>query len=99
MSTYRAALLCVTAAAGFGLIAGCAARHLPPPKGLTLRVEISIPSRPHSRKPPLASEILDKTLSYQLEQLLDLPHLARRLTDNPYEAGNVDEFDEVPNSS
>jgi len=99
MSTCRAALLCVTAVAGFGLIAGCAARHLPPPKGLTPRVNISIPSRPHSRNPPLASEILDKTLSYQLEQLLDLPHLARRLTDNPYEAGNVDEFDEVPNSS
>ena len=54
---------------------------------------------PAPRSTSLAEEIIDKTFSYPLGQLLDAPHMVRRLIGRPYEALNVDAFDEVPNSS
>ncbi|MFH1569039.1 MAG: hypothetical protein ABIL09_13670 [Gemmatimonadota bacterium] len=43
--------------------------------------------------------MIDKSLGLQLRQALDLPRVARRVGGRPYEAANVDAWDEVPNST
>lgn len=39
------------------------------------------------------------TFPYQLWQVLDTPRIARKIIGHPYESLNVDNFDEVPNST
>ena len=80
------------------VLSGCAASSLSPPRPVLYADDQPVPP-PGSRSPSLAVEILDKTLAYPLKRRLDLPRLVRDLLHAPYEAQNVDAFDEVPNSS
>ena len=71
---------------------------MPPPPSAAfpdLYRPIANPKRRDSR---LVEEIIDKSFDYQIRQVLDLPRMGRKLIGRPYEALNVDEFDEVPNS-
>ena len=77
---------------------GCSSRLLPPPDHHPYNDERPI-AKPRKRSPFLAVEIVDKTFSYQLKQALDLPRNARKLIGHPYQALNVDRFDQVPNSA
>lgn len=79
--------------------AGCGAPQFLPPPDCQVRGEAEVITRPVKRRSSLGEEILHKTLSYQLKQILDLPRGFRKLSGHPYEALNVDNFDEVPNSS
>ena len=72
--------------------------HLPPPVHRLHRDDRPI-SRPEQRDPQLVQEIIDKSFDYQLKQFLDLPRGARKLAGRPYEALDIDPFDELPNSS
>ena len=81
------------------LFSGCAvAHHQPPPKRYVFTDATPV-TQPRSRKPSLPQEIVDKTFALQLQQALDLPRVIRRIAGRPYEALNVDSFDEVPNSA
>ncbi|KAA3606227.1 MAG: hypothetical protein DWQ06_01925 [Calditrichaeota bacterium] len=55
--------------------------------------------KPFSRDPSLSVEIIDKTFNYQLKQIFDFPRSFRKLVGEPYQSLNVDNFDNVPNSS
>ena len=80
------------------LLLGCSAPLLPPTR-LVHRDDRPIPAKPRGRHPSLANAIIDKTTAYQLKQVLDTPRLVRKLVGRPYEALNVDNFDQVPNST
>jgi hypothetical protein len=58
-----------------------------------------IPKKPATRDPSLANEIIEMSFGYQMKQMLDAPRLVRKLAGRPYQALNVDRFDEVPNST
>jgi hypothetical protein len=47
----------------------------------------------------LANEIMEMTFGYQLWQALDTPRMVRKITGHPYESLNVENFDEVPNTT
>lgn len=55
--------------------------------------------KPSSRDPSLSIELIDKTFNYQLKQIFDFPRSFRKLIGKPYESLNVDNFDNVQNSS
>ena len=80
----------------FLLLVACST-HLPPVHRLH-RADRPIP-QPKQRDPQLVQEIIDKSFDYQLRQFLDLSRVVRKLAGHPYEALDVDPFDEVPNSS
>ena len=81
------------------LFGGCAGAHRQPPPNRDVFTGAIPTSQPRSRMPLLPEEIVDKTFDLQLQQALDLPRTVRRIAGRPYEALNVDSFDEVPNSS
>jgi hypothetical protein len=78
---------------------GCGHEFLPPPDRQVHGDQRPIPARPEARDPSLANEILEMTFGHQLKQILDAPRAVRKLSGRPYEAINVDNFDEVPNST
>ena len=80
------------------LLAGGCSSVQPPPQSYIYPDDHPIP-RPKKRKPSLVVEILDKSISHQIKQLFDLPRTVRKLVGHPYQALNVDAFDEVPNST
>lgn len=80
------------------LMTGCAGSSLQPPRPVIYADDLPIES-PGSRSPSLAVEIIDKSFNHPLKQLLDAPHLVRGWIGSPYEAMNVDAFDEVPNTT
>jgi len=94
---------CAELPAGLLLLAacvgGCASSRLLPPPDRHVFADTCAIGRPAKREPYLAEEIADKTFAYQLRQILDLPRGIRKLAGAPYEALNVDNFDEVPNST
>ena len=71
---------------------------------LVVTFVVGVPVQPVRSAPPkprstsLAVEIVDKTVEYPLARAFDLPDVVRRITGHPYEAVNVDPFDDVPNS-
>lgn len=69
------------------------------PTGAEPLVDVPLPDRPRTRSPSLANEVAKMSLGYQIWQVLDTPRLVRSLIGRPYEAVNLDAFDEVPNSS
>ena len=79
------------------LTASCGPKLVPPDR--LVPGERPIPGKPKSRNVSLANEILEMSFGYQLWQILDTPRTARKIAGRPYEALNVDNFDEVPNSS
>jgi hypothetical protein len=72
---------------------------LVPPSDHIPRDDRPLPARPKVRDPSLANEILEMTFGYQLWQVFDTPRLTRKLVGRPYQARNVDGFDEVPDNS
>ena len=86
-----------------GLLAvslGCGGRaYLSPPDAHVHGDQLPLPAVPKVREPSLASDIIEMSFAYQVEQIFDAPRLWRKWTGRPYEALNVDSFDEVPNSS
>ena len=94
-------LLCCGWLVGLALLPlGCLGGHLLlPPQRLVHGDDRPIPDRPRERDPSLVNEILEMSFGYQLLQVLDTPRAVRKLTGRPYQAVNVDNFDEVPNSS
>ena len=80
------------------LFASSCSNLQPPPQSYLYRDDNPIP-QPKKRNPSLVVEILDKSISHQVKQLFDLPRTVRKLTGHPYQALNVDVFDEVPNST
>ena len=90
-------------AASLGILAlftlSSCAPQLAPPSNVVPRDNRPLPRQPKARHPSLANEILEMTFGYQLWQVFDSPRLIRRIAGRPYQAGNVDNFDEVPNSS
>jgi len=81
------------------VLTACAPRLLPPPKIHVYRDDRPIPGPPKARDPSLASEIIEMSFAHQLGQVLDAPRAVRKLLGRPYQALDVDAFDEVPNSS
>ncbi len=77
---------------------GCGSA-LPPPPSAAFPDPARPLAKPKRRKSRLVVEIIDKSFDYQISQVLDLPRMGRRLIGRPYEALNVDEFDEVSNSA
>lgn len=75
------------------------APNLVPPSGRVQRDDRPLPVQPKVRDPSLANEILEMTFGYQMWQVFDTPRLARKLAGHPYQACNVDRFDEVPDNS
>jgi hypothetical protein len=55
--------------------------------------------QPLERESSLLKEAFNKTFDHGLRKALDAPRLVRHATGQPYEALNVDNFDEVPNST
>ncbi|NKB70139.1 MAG: hypothetical protein GKR89_23950 [Candidatus Latescibacteria bacterium] len=82
-----------------GLLAGCGPDRLVPPDRLVHSDRLPLPQAPKSRSPSLANEILEMSFGLQIKQGLDLPRQVRRLTGNPYQALDLDNFDRVANSS
>ncbi len=83
-----------------GLLLGVScAPTLVPPSGNIPRDDRPLPAKPRVRDPSLANEILEMTFGYQLWQVFDTPRLTRKLVGRPYQARNVDGFDEVPDNS
>ena len=81
------------------LLVGCSSgRHVLPSERHVYRDDRPI-TQPEARHVSLALEIIDKSFDYQLRQALDLPRIARIMTGHPYQALNVDPFDDVPNST
>jgi len=89
----KALLLC-----SLSLLTACGSRLLSPPDRPFHPDDRPI-EKPRSRDPRLVQEIIDKGMDYQLKQALDLPRTVRKLTGHPYQALDVDPFDEAPNSS
>jgi hypothetical protein len=81
------------------LLGGGCAPTLVPPSDHIPRDDRPLPARPKVRDPSLANEILEMTFGYQLWQVFDTPRLTRKLVGRPYQARNVDGFDEVPDNS
>ena len=82
---------------GLWALSGCAS-HGPPSRqvhGDTLPLK----KKPKSRQPSLANEIIEMSTALHLRQALDLPRVYRKLAGRPYQALNVDNFDQVPNST
>ncbi|MFT5374153.1 MAG: hypothetical protein ACI906_000969 [Candidatus Latescibacterota bacterium] len=77
-----------------GVLISCAP-HVPPQQP----DDAPLASIPPSRSTHLVEEIVDKSFDYQIKQILDLPRQVRRLVGKPYEALDVDAYDEVHNSS
>ena len=71
---------------------------MPPPPSAAFPDLYRPIAKPKRRDSRLVEEIIDKSFDYQIRQVLDLPRMGRKLIGRPYEALNVDEFDEVPNS-
>ena len=82
----------------FLFCAGCAST-LQPPDRVVHGDQRPIPAQPVVRAPSLANEIIEMSFGYQLRQFFDAPRQVRNLTGNRYAAVNVDNFDEVPNST
>ena len=81
------------------IIAGCGSgRSLTPPARYVYPDTLAI-TQPDERTTSLIKEAFNKSFDYQVKQILDFPRGVRKVTDNAYEALNVDNFDEVPNSS
>lgn len=81
------------------LITGCAGgRPLTPPARYVYSDTLAI-AQPKARKTSLVREIIGKSVDYQVKQILDFPRGVRKAAGNSYEALNVDNFDETPNSS
>lgn len=80
------------------LLVSCSPKLVPPHRDLPA-TDLPIPRKPATRSPSLANEILEMTFPYQLWQVLDTPRIVRKAIGRPYESLNVDNFDEVPNST
>jgi hypothetical protein len=81
------------------LAVGACSSTLSPPVRTIAATNRPIPGEPRVRAPSLANEILEMTFGYQIWQVLDTPRIVRKLTGHPYQALNVDNFDEVPNTT
>jgi hypothetical protein len=82
------------------VLLGCGSLALQrPPVAHTHGDQRPLPAVPHTRTPSLANDIVEMSFAYQVEQFFDAPRLWRKWSGRPYEALNVDRFDEVPNSS
>ena len=80
------------------LAVACAPRWAPP-VGMPSPISQPLPGRPVERDPSLANEIVEMSLGYQVRQVLDTPRLVRKISGRPYQAVDVDAFDEVHDSS
>jgi hypothetical protein len=80
-------------------LTGCTAAHLlPPPQRLVFADDTPV-AKPSSRGRPLIEEVIEMSFVTQLEQAFDLPRVIRKIVGRPYEAIDVDNFDEVPDNS
>lgn len=73
-------------------------RHLTPP-ALSVHGDTLAVDQPAGRESSLLKEVFNKTFDHGLRKALDAPRLVRHVIRKPYEALNVDNFDEVPNST
>ena len=80
-------------------LAGCTAAHRLAPPAPRLWRDTAAGPEPSHRHRSLAIEMVDKSLGLQLRQALDLPRAVRKLLRRPYQAIDVDAFDEVLNST
>ena len=80
------------------LATGCTPKLVPPARVIPA-TDRPLPKKPKSREPSLANELMEMTFGYQLWQALDTPRMVRKITGHPYESLNVDNFDEVPNTT
>ena len=81
------------------LLMGACGPKLVPPDRLIPGDDRPLPARPRTRDPSLVNEVLEMTFGHQLWQVFDTPRLIHKIVGRPYQALNVDRFDEVPNSS
>lgn len=81
------------------IFSGCSSGFMAPPDRFVYDDRRPIAKQPKTRQPSLANEIIEMSFGYQIKQVLDMPRLVRKLAGHPYEAINVDNFDEVPNST
>ena len=81
------------------LLTACGPDRLVPPDRLVHSDRRPLPGVPSTREPSLANEILEMSFGLQIKQALDLPRQVRRLARAPYQALDVDNFDQVANSS
>jgi hypothetical protein len=72
---------------------------IPPPPSPAVPTTDHPAAKPKKRVSRLVEQIIDKSFDYQIRQVLDLPRMGRKLIGRPYEALNVNNFDELPNSA